>query len=263
MSRENINYKTSEDIAKLRISGKMLTECLYELYNITKPGIKLIDLEIYISSKLSKYPDYKWSFLGYNGFPTNLCLSVNDCLVHGVPNQYILKEGDLLKIDMWITYQKMITDAAISVIVGGKNTNAKAHKLAKITKNVLDKSLSKIKTWVSLYEYWWYVESLVKSRWAMVVKTLTWHGVWYKVHENPYILNHWDTKYKSIKFRPWMVLALEPILSYNSDDYIQMTGNTWPMYTKNWDLWSQREYTILVSDNGVEILAGVTEDLWL
>lgn len=263
MSRENITYKTPQDIANLRISGQMLTDCLHELYKITKAWVKLIDLEIYISEKLAKYPDYKWSFKWYNGFPANLCLSVNDCVVHGIPNQYILKDGDLIKIDWGITYKKMITDAAISVVVGWKEANPKAHKLAKITKNVLDKSLSKIKAWASLYEYGWFVENLVKSQWATVIRTLTWHGVWYKVHENPYVLNHGDPRYKSTKFRPGMVLALEPILSYNSDDYIQMPGNNRPMFTKNWDLWSQWEYTIVVTENGVEILAGVTEDLWL
>ena len=263
MSSAKITYKTAKEIADLRIAGKMLTECLTELFHFTKAGMRTMDLEMYVTDKLAKTPEFKWSFKWYNGFPANLCLSVNDCLVHGIPNNYILKDGDLIKIDLWITYNKMITDAAICMVVWWKDKNPKAHKLAKITKKTLDRSVWLIKPWVSIYEFGRATQKYVTSQWATVVESLTGHGVWYSVHENPYILNYPDPKYKNIKFANNMVVAIEPILSYTSDDYIQMPGDKWPMLTKNWDLWSQREYTVLVTEKWCEIIAWVTEDLWL
>lgn len=255
--------KKPNEISDLRISGRFLTESLIELYNFTKPWKTLLDLEIYISEKLAKYPDYKWPFKWYNSYPANLCLSVNDCLVHGVPNKYILREWDLLKIDLGISYNRMITDAAISMVVWWSQTNPKAHKLIQITKNVLDKSLTKVRPGQSIYDYGRFVEWYVKSNWASVIYTLWWHGVWYKLHEDPFIFNYPEMRNRHNKFQKGMVVALEPILSYTSHDYIQMPWDKRSMFTKNWDLWSQWEYTVAVTEKWSEVLAWVTDNLGL
>jgi len=111
---KDIIIKNRQQIENIRISGKHLTELLYLLSTKAKAGISLIELE-FVAEHYIKTNNLKGAFKGYQGYPANLCLSVNDCVVHGIPDGYILKNGDLLKIDCGITYKGGISDAAITI----------------------------------------------------------------------------------------------------------------------------------------------------
>lgn len=109
---KKIIIKTPQQIANIREAGKHLTEILQKLRSVTKVGMALIELEEIAQAYITQH-NLKGSFKGFNGYPANLCLSVNDCVVHGIPNRYILRSGDLLKIDCGITVDKCIADAAV------------------------------------------------------------------------------------------------------------------------------------------------------
>lgn len=256
-----IIIKTPQQISNIRESGKYLTELLYKIHNASNAGMALIELE-FIAEDYMKKNDIKWSFKNYNGFPANLCLSVNDCVVHGIPDEYVLKNWDLLKIDCGVTYKWWITDSAVSIVVWGELANPLAYDLMVATKKALDWWLEYIRPKKALFNYSHHIYSSVKNSGFSILEKLTWHGVWNKVHEEPFIYNIPHPSMKKIFLKPWMVIALEPITAVTSKDFDPKPWNDWNLYCKNWDLGAQREYTVLVTDNGYEILSGITENLW-
>lgn len=251
-----IIYKTKQEIALLKECGRIHNKLLLLLYEKADVGVTLMDLEN-LSSDFLINNWCKSAFRWFHGFPANLCLSVNDCLVHWIPDNYVLKKWDLLKIDVWIKYKWVITDAAVSKVIGWNSANKIAAELVRATKESLDLSLYYIKPWISLYEYWKFVWTYIKEKWFVVVKSLTGHGVGKNVHEDPRVANYADVRLRNVFFKPWMVLALEPITSEISDDYnTHLNGRN--LITKKWDLGCQREYTIVVTDAGYEVIAWIT-----
>lgn len=253
--------KTQHQISNIRESGKYLTELLYKLYHATQVGRPLIELE-FIAEDYIKKNNLKWAFKNYHWFPTNLCLSVNDCVVHGIPDEYILKNWDLLKIDCGITYKGWITDSAISVLVWWELANPLGHKLVVSTKKALDWWLEFIWPSQPLINYSRHIYSSMKNDWFSVLEKLTWHWVGNKVHEDPHIYNVPHPSMKNTFLKTWMVIALEPITAITSKDFDPKPWNDWNLYCKNGDLGAQWEYTVLVTENGYEILSGITENIW-
>lgn len=255
---QKIIIKTPAQIENLRHSGKLLTELLHILYDACKPGVSLLDLEN-IAQNFMDTNKVTGAFKWYQWFPANLCTSVNDCVVHGIPDNYILKNGDLLKIDCGVVYKKAISDSAISIVIGGDHTNPTAAKLVQDTKDALDYGLQFIKPGAKVHDYSSNVFKFLKERNTSVIKVLTGHGVGVELHEPPYIHNRPHPETKKTMLRPWMVIAIEPITALWSTDYTDRPGNERNLYTSKWDLGAQREYMILITETGHEILAGITE----
>lgn len=252
-----IIYKTPEQIQALREWGKYLNELLLLIYSKAQAGVTLSQLEA-IASEYLISRKLKWAFKGYGGFPANLCLSVNDCLVHGLPDEYVLKNGDFLKIDSGILHKWMVTDAAVSKIIWWHQANKLAAELMRATKQALDDSLPLVKPGMSIYNYGKRVGDFIAEKGFTVVKSLTGHGVGKWVHEDPRVPNYADQRLKSVYFKPGMVLALEPIISEVSDDYITHK-NRRNLLTEKGDLGAQWEYTVVVTQEGCEVLAGVQQ----
>lgn len=253
--------KTPQQISHIRESGKYLTELLYKLYHATEVGRPLIELE-FIAEDYIKKNNLKGSFKNYQWFPANLCLSVNNCVVHGIPDDYILKNGDLLKIDCGITYKGGITDSAISVVVWWELANPLAHNLIVATKQALDWWVEYIAPKQPLINYSRHIYTSVTNAGFSVLEKLTGHGVGNKVHEDPHVYNIPHPSMKTTFLETGMVLALEPITAITSKDFNPKPGNHWNLYCKDGDLGAQWEYTVLVTDNGYEILSGITENIW-
>lgn len=251
-----IIYKTAQEIQLLRESGKYHNELLLLLYENANVGVSLVQLEKIAWDYLIKHK-LKSAFKWFHGYPAYTCLSVNECLVHGIPDDYILKKWDLLKIDIGILYKWMVTDAAVSKIIWWYQSNKLAAELMWATKWSLDSSLEIVKPGVSLQEYGRFVNTYIQQKWFTVVKSLTGHWVWKGVHEDPWVANYADPRLKNISFKPGMVLALEPITSEISEDYITHK-NRRNLLTKRNDLGCQWEYTIVIHESGYEILAWIT-----
>lgn len=253
---KKIIIKTDSQIKNIRESWKYLTELLYILKNATKEWISLIELEI-ISEQYLQKNNLKGAFKWYNWFPANLCLSVNDCVVHGIPDDYILKSWDLLKIDCGVIYNKWISDSAISVVVGWDEKNQLWAELKNATKLALDNSLNYIIAWKPIFNFSKSVYTILKNNWFSVIENLTWHGVGVKVHEWPYIYNYPHPDTKRIRFQENMVICLEPITAVTSKDFVEKPWDSWSLYTLDWDLWAQREYMVLVKSDGCEVLSWI------
>ena len=244
--KKKIIYKDKSEIKNIHESWKYLTEILWLLYKEVKPWVNLLELEKIAENYMVKN-NIRWAFKWYYDFPANLCLSVNDCLVHGIPDNYVLQAWDLLKVDCWVIYKNGISDSAFSIIVWWEFANPEWFKLIQTTIRWLDN--------------WYNTEKTIKDEGFSIIKTLTGHGVWRYVHEFPYIYNVANDDLKKLTRKPWMVVALEPITSLYSTKYTNISVNknnpdNWRnLYTKEWDIWAQREYTIAITDSWPQILA--------
>ncbi len=254
---KKIIYKTPDQIDNIRESWKYLTELLKIIYENSKPWIVLLELEEIAQNYINKNQNISWAFKWYMWYPANLCLSVNDCLVHGIPDNYVLKDWDLLKIDAWITYKRWISDAAVSLIIWWDDKNPIWANLIKSTKDSLDSAIKYVKPYNSIYNYSNEIYLKMKNNWFAVIKLLTWHWVGENVHEWPFIYNRPYKETVNIKFQPNMVLALEPITAEYSTDFTERWNNKRNLYTKWWDLWAQWEYTIVINKESYEILAWI------
>ncbi len=259
--QNEIEIKNGKQIANIRESWKHLTKLLRLLHSKSKAGISLIELE-FVAEHYIKENRLKWAFKGYEWYPANLCLSVNDCVVHGIPDEYMLKNGDVLKIDCGINYQWWITDSAITVVIWWEVANPLGYELMKTTKKWLDEAIKYIWPGKTIYEYSHRVYSIITNAWFSVLGKLTGHGVGNKVHEKPYVYNTPNPDMKHIILQPGMVLAFEPITAVTSTDFHHRPGNERNLYCKDGDLWAQWEYTILITKDGYEILSWITEDLF-
>jgi methionyl aminopeptidase len=239
-----------------RKSWILLTDILTQLHEFVRPWQTLLEYDILVRN-FCIANDCKPAFLWYNGFPWALCTSVNDCLVHWIPDHYRVVEWDLIKLDVWIKLNWVYTDAAIAVVVWWWICNPAAQHLIDITKSALDAAVLAMKPWVSFFDIWKTISETVHSWWGSIVSSLSWHWVGKKIHDTPYVFNYPEKSAKSIKVRQWMSLAIEPITALWSKEYMTDKVNNRNLYTELGDLWCQWEYTVLVWQSTTEIIAGL------
>ncbi len=256
---KKIIIKTAQQIDQIRQAGRLLNQLLVLTAQAAQPWVTWLFLESLAEEFLEKN-GVTWSFKWYNGFPTNLCLSVNDCVVHGIPDETILKTGDLVKIDVGVTYQWYIADAAVSIIIGGKKTNTSWAKLISATKQALDKWIQEIVPGKPCMAYAQTVQKILLQNNCAVIKNLTGHGVGTDVHEGPHLYNRPHQSMQDHKRTPGRVVALEPITALRSTDFKEKPGNDRNLYTTKGDLWAQREYTIAIHEDSIEILAWIQDE---
>lgn len=257
--KEEIIIKTPQQIENIRKSGAYLNELLLIIFEKAQVWVSLMDLENIAESYISER-GLKWAFKWYNKFPCNLCLSVNDCVVHGIPDHYVLKNGNVLKIDCGITYQWWISDSAVTKIIWWELANPLWYALAQATFNGLNYAIKEIWPDLPIVNYSRAMSDFMKKTGFSVIQKLTWHGVWVRVHEAPHIYNYPHKDLRKIFFRPGMVLAFEPITAITSTDF-EHRASSRNLYCKNSDLGAHREYTILITENGYELLSWITDFL--
>lgn len=258
---KTIRLKTPQEIELIRIAGKHLNQILLATHAHAAPWVQLIELEQIAQQYLDTH-NLIWAFKWYGWFPANLCLSVNNCVVHGIPDTTILKDWDLLKIDCWVIYQGMIADAAVSKIIWWAEKNPQGHALMVATKQCLDHAITKIKNGYWLYAFGREIEQHLNQSGFTMIHSLTGHGVGHEVHEAPSIYNYPDPKLQQKSFKTGMVVAIEPITAITSTSFIEKSHIPRNLYTSKGDLWCQWEYTLAVTDAGIDILAWIIEDLW-
>jgi methionyl aminopeptidase len=256
---KKIIIKTPQQIENIRQAGKLLNELLVLIAREAQPWVALITLEEMAQAFMDKH-SVTWAFKWFDGFPANLCLSVNDCVVHGIPDSTILATGDLLKIDSGVVYKWGIADAAVSIIVGGKKHNAPWAKLINATKQALDTGMKEIIPGRSCMPFAQAVQKKMLQHNCAVIKNLTGHGVGNEVHEAPHLYNRPHASMSALHRTPWRVVALEPITAIRSTDFKTKPHNERNIYTTKGDLGAQREYTIAIHADGIEILAGIEDE---
>jgi methionyl aminopeptidase len=243
--------KTKSEIAGMRESGRMLATVLKVLQQKIQPGMTTQDLDDIAAAELATLGG-KPAFLGYQGFTKTICISVNDEVVHGIPNSHkIINEGDIVGLDFGVNYNGMITDAAVSVIVG--KPKQKGHiQLLKDTQVALDAGIQAVHDQVRTGDIGHAVESSLKHRPYGIVKDLVGHGVGHMVHEDPNIPN-----YGRANTGPWlskgMTIAIEPMVTLGTDK-VFIAPDGWTIMTADGSWAAHFEHTVLITDDGCEIL---------
>ena len=251
-----VSIKSNQEIEKIRESGKRLAMVMDEIKKSIKIGISTLALDKIAEEKILKLggiPAFKnFGSESGNPYPASICASLNDEIVHGIPaEKIILSKGDIIKIDIGMKYNGMFSDMARTFAVG------KISKVAKKLKETAEKSfwegISKIKNGAMLSDYSKTVQKYVESNGFSVVRDLVGHGIGRELHEDPQIPNYYHGNYRDLKLRSGMILALEPMV--NEGSWQSIVGkNGWVFKTRDGKLSAHYENTILVTDEGVEVL---------
>lgn len=241
--------KSEEEINAMRHGGKILSATLQQLQKEIKPGITTDRLNQLADNFIRDHGGLP-TFLNYKGFPASLCVSVNDEIVHGIPGSRVIKDGDVVGLDLGVTYHEMITDAAVTVAVG--ETADLAKKLLNATKKALEVAINSLKNGIRIGDLGAAIEEIIEKNGFCVVEPLCGHGVGHQLHEDPSILNY-GTKGTGQVLKSGMTVAIEPIASVSSSD-MKIADDGWTCLTTDGSLAAQFEHTALITDDGAEIL---------
>jgi len=251
-----ISIKTKEEIKILREGGKILAEVLKKISEFAKPGISTGFLNqkaremILTRGALPSFEGYKSSFSD-RPYPAAICTSLNNVVVHGLPSEkIILKEGDVLKLDLGVKYKNLFTDAAITIGIG-KMTDEK-NKLINTTNRALELAINAVKPGSHIGDIGYTIENYVEREGLSVVKVLVGHGVGFAVHEEPSIPNYGKIGDGPV-LKSGMVLAIEPMVTLESGK-VKLSKDGFGYETVDGSFSAHFEHTVAVTDNGCLIL---------
>jgi len=253
-----VTIKTKEEIEILREGGKRLAFILQTVGEAVKPGVSTLDLDI-LARKLVEEGDDKSAFLNYKPagmkrpYPAAICVSINDAIVHGIPNEnpQIIKEGDIVSLDMGLVHKGLFTDSAITVGVGEVDIAGK--NLIEDTKRALYEGIKAVKEGKHIRDISYAIERYVRPKRLGIVEELCGHGVGYKVHEDPYVPNY-CLESKGEKLKAGMVLAIEPMLNEGGKHIVLDSKDGYTYRTADGSRSAHFEHTIVVTKDGAEIL---------
>lgn len=241
--------KSRDEIQNMRISGGMLAQVLDVLKNSIKAGMTTQDLDDIARGALEKLGGNA-PFLGYQGFPATLCVSVNEEVVHGIPGGRVIQDGDIVGLDYGVEYKGMITDSAITVAVG--NISPETQQLIDVTKKSMMAGIKVVKAGAHVGDISAAVEAVLKPAGYGIVEDLAGHGVGDSLHEEPWIPNFGKAG-KGPVLEAGMTICIEPMATLGSKK-VRIAKDGWTVYTKDQSLAAHFEHTILVTEKGSEIL---------
>ncbi len=250
----SILLKSERDIEMLRISGAILGRILRALAVSAKKGVRLMELDAQAQELLCD-EGARAAFLGYKpegavkAYPAALCTSVNQQIVHGVPSKYVLKEGDILKIDFGVDYNGFITDGALTV--GIEKISKTAKRLMKATEDALADAIAVCAPGVHLGDIGHVIELRAAKNGFGVAQGLTGHGVGFALHEDPTVYN-FGRKGEGMKLVPGLVIAIEPMFTAGAGSITQMKDDSYA--TRDGSIAAHFEHTIAVNERGIEVL---------
>lgn len=251
-----IVVRTEDEIKKLREAGKVVGLCHKYLEQFLKPGISTKELDI-LAKKFIESKGCTCSFEGLYGFPGSICISINDEVVHGIPGSRKLKNGDIVKLDIGACYEGYHGDSAWSYIVG--DANPRDVKLLERTEAALMAGLNAIKDGCTTGDIGHAVQKVARKYNLGIVKELVGHGVGDKVHLEPDVPNY-GVERRGPVLHAGNVIAVEPMLNLGTAD-IYMLDDDWTIVTDDEENSAHFEHTVLVTENGYEILTRRDLDL--
>ncbi|GFP77848.1 type I methionyl aminopeptidase [Clostridium fungisolvens] len=244
-----IILKNDNEIDLMRKAGRLLGEVLLLLEENIKPGITTAELDKIAEEFITKH-GAKPSFKGLYGFPSSLCISVNEVVVHGFPGKYRLKEGDIISVDGGVFLNGYHSDAARTFAVG--EISDQARKLIDVTKESFFKGIEKAHVGNRLTDISYDIQQYVESNGFSVVRDYVGHGIGKDVHEDPEVPN-FGRPGRGPKLTEGMVLAIEPMVNIG-DYHVKTLSDDWTVVTVDGSLSAHYENTVAILPNGPEIL---------
>ena len=245
-----VEIKTKDEIAVMRDAGRIVSEILDELEKAVAPGVTTWELDQLAEGLIHK-KGAKPAFKGYLGFPCSLCASINYEVVHGIPSKKRkLAPGDLMKLDFGVVYRGYYGDAARTVPVG--EVSAEARTLIETTRQSLSNAISAVINGNRIGDIGYAVQSFVETKGFAVVRDFVGHGIGKKLHEQPQVPNFGEPG-TGMKLRPGMVLAIEPMVNLGTHQ-VEILDDDWTAVTLDRKLSAHFEHTVVLTENGPEIL---------
>ena len=249
--KRGIEIKTSREIKLIKKSSQIVAKVLSEIIDIIQPGMSTKDLDTFAEKRIREMGATP-SFKGYHGFPASICSSINNEVVHGIPNKNkIIKNGDLVKIDTGAYLDGYHGDSCVSICIG--SVKKEVERLSNVSHEALYAGLKKIKAGNTLLDIAGAIEDVVKKNGFSVVEDYTGHGVGRNLHEEPSVFNFRTKDLPNVVLREGMTLAVEPIVNAGTK-YCKTLNDRWTVVTNDGKFSSQWEHTIVVLKDGIEIL---------
>ncbi len=247
--------KTPEQVESMARAGDILVRCLRLLRSKARAGVTTGELdeaaEEFIDSQGAQA-----AFKGYRDFPGSICASPNSMVVHGIPGPYELKRGDLLSIDVGVTFDGWVADAAITLPIGTVNGAAKG--LLETTRDALFKGVEQARSGNRLGDVSAAIQERVESDGLSIIRTLVGHGIGREMHEEPQVPNYGEAG-RGPALQPGMTLAIEPMVNVGGPE-IRVGEDNWAVYSRDGSMAAHFEFTIAVTEDGPRILTPWHED---
>jgi methionyl aminopeptidase len=250
-----IFYKTGEEIELIRNSSLLVGKTLAELAKIIKPGVTTLDLDS-VAEEFIRDNGAIPGFLGYGGFPNSLCTSVNEAVVHGIPNNQPLQDGDIVSVDCGVLKDEFYGDSAYTFEVG--NVSKEVKKLLQVTKECLELAIEQTKSGNRIGDIGYSVQNHAEKNGFGVVRELVGHGLGRGLHEKPEVPNY-GKKGKGHKMKPGLVLAIEPMINLGKKE-VSQSSDGWTIITNDKLPSAHFEHDVaILKDGKPEVLSSFEE----
>jgi len=244
-----IYLKSENEILKIQKAGKIVANALQEIKKMISPGISLLEIDRFAEDYALKH-GAKPAFKGYHSYPASICLSVNNVIVHGIPNDYVLQSGDIIGLDYGVELDGYFGDSAITVAVS--HVGPDVQRLIDVTEKSLSIGIQHALSGSRVGDISSAIQAYVESFSFSVVRNYVGHGIGKKLHEDPPIPNY-GQKGKGVKLEVGMVIAIEPMVNVGSYE-TEVLPDGWSAVTKDGSLSAHFEHTIAITRNGPRIL---------
>ena len=244
-----IVLRSADEIAAIRSAGRIVAATLGRLKDAVKPGVTTSELDAAAREEILARNGFP-AFKGYKGFPANLCVSVNETVVHGIPSARRLREGDIVSLDVGVKFRDYFADGATTVAVG--RISDTAERLMRVTERSLHAGIEHALQGRRLSEVSAAIQEHVEQNGFSVVRVFVGHGIGTKIHEEPEIPNYRTSKPGPV-LEPGMILAIEPMVNAGSHE-VEILEDGWTAVTKDRKLSAHFEHTIAITEGAAEIL---------
>ena len=249
---EGIIIKSASELALMRQAGHIVAEVLQTLSREIKPGLRTKELDSLTAREVVRLGGNS-SFMGYRGFPANLCVSVNDEIVHGIPGERMLHEGDIVSLDFGAIFQGFQADAALTVPVG--KVSPEVTELLEVTQSALNTGIKAALSGNRIGDISAAIQNYAESHGFSVVREYSGHGIGRSLHEEPQIAN-FGLAGHGLMLRPGMTLAIEPMVNIGGWQ-TRVAANHWTVLTADGSLSAHFEHTIVITNGEAEVLTRV------
>lgn len=241
--------RSAEEIAKMRKAGRVVAEMHAATREAARPGVTTADLD-QVARQVLERRGAKSNFLGYHGFPAVICASPNDMIVHGIPGPYRLKDGDIISIDCGAIVEGYHGDAAFTMGIG--RVSPLADRLMEVTEASLWAGIAEMEAGHRLHDIGRAVQEVAEKAGFTLVREYAGHGIGTRMHEDPSVPNYWPGHPGPV-LKPGMALAIEPMVNAGGPA-TRLLDDGWSVVTADGNLSAHFEHTIVVTDNGPEVL---------
>ena len=255
-----IQLKSPQDIEHMRVSGRLVAEIFQLLRETIRPGVTLRELDELVDKYIHErgaeglYKGYRGSQASHPPFPGVICASINEEICHGLPNDRVLKEGDIVGIDIGLNYKGWCGDSCVTYGVG--KIAPQAQRLLDVTTHSLNLGIRAAQPGNDISAIGYAIETYARQQGCSVVREWGGHGIGRKLHEPPSV-SHVVTQGQPIKLRPGMVFTIEPMINLGLPDWTLLSDG-WTVVTNDGKLSAQLEHTVAITDKGPEILTKLT-----